>query len=231
MNNESLRDRVQLPDLVELAWQIARAIDDAHAIIVMQSAEDTSFQEADDLVELSRDLAGVRTGDRRDDASLFLTLFCVHSLAFGNDWDPATELLVAIDQRAGSGRWSAGAGPGAPFPGLVDGVVHVAGNDWPEVQIADFVAFGYQRQLRAVANRETGGVYRDLMEAFAAVNERRVSLSMTTGVADFVDLGRPSRGLVLRDNSEVNSEEFRDLVMRWADRARMRFLSGDLSSA
>lgn len=229
LNDASLRDRVRLTELVDLAWQMAQVLDDARAIIVMQSADDESFRDVDGLVEFSRSLSGLRTGDRRDDAALFLVLFNVHSLAFGNAIDPATDLLVAIDQRCGSGRWSAGARPRAPFPGFVDDVVHVAGADWPEVQLADFAAFSYQRQLRAAANRETGGVYRDLIEPFAVINRRRVSMSMTSGVADFVENGTPSLGLEKRGVDDHRSEDFRILVDAWSDRARERFLTGDLS--
>lgn len=93
MNDTSVRKRVELGSIVEYAQRLATLLDDARAIILMQCASTGSFAAAEPLVEISRTVSGLRSGDRRDDSALFLLLFHVHSLAFGNNRKPAKRLL------------------------------------------------------------------------------------------------------------------------------------------
>jgi hypothetical protein len=231
MNNDSIRDRIHFDDLVILARRMKTIVEDTKALILMQSATDETFSDTDPFVEAARTWSGIRSSLDRDDSSLFLLLSQVHCVAFGNAIYPADELLVAIDQRPGARKWSAGSTLPAPFPRYVSDVVHVAGSDWPEVQIADFVSFSYQRMNRMFAKGQVGGVYRELVEIFSSVNRRRLSTSTSLMRANLVEKGVPALSIevdFVKDRT-YTSRYYKRALDRCCERALARFTSGDLS--
>jgi hypothetical protein len=184
MNDASLRDRVDLEGIVRLASAVASLMRSADVVLLMQSANKRNLSDVRELVDRARDVSGLKTGDVVDDAALFQLLLQIHCIL---RWvgGPRHAALIAVDQRGGA--WTAGTAHAAPFPGVVGDVIHVAGVDWPEVQIADFASFAYQRQARNFADGKVSGPYRDLVEVFAQLNEMRLSPSLTRARGDLVE--------------------------------------------
>lgn len=221
MNNKELRDRVQPSDLVSLAGSIIDLIEDVGAFVVMHS-NGGSRQGGDEVDEALRTVSGLRTGDARDDLALHQLLTWVYLVTFGDTATPAGEILVAIDQR--SGRSAAGSTRESPIPGTTGGVVHFAGTDWPEVQIVDLIAFGYQRVLRDVARGKVSGPYRDLVPVFSRLVPRTFSAQMTFQRADFTDIPN-SAGIGLeRSGPAVVEADFFDYLMACHERCVRRGL-------
>lgn len=111
-------------------------------------------------------------------------------------------------------------------------MIHVAGTDWPEVQIADFVAFFYHREFQSIANNRITGTYLELVKVTNTLHRRRFSRAMTVGWAEFVETNLSGVGLEVAwgVGRPQASDVFSSTMERWGDRLVERARRGELDS-
>jgi hypothetical protein len=197
----ALRERVRLEDVVALAHELNGLIERFAVAILMRSIAPGVVDSDQERLEALRKV-GLATGNSNDDAAFTELLSEINDYVAAERRTPTDRVLVFSNTRGGK-KWSR---PEAVFGGgLVERLwpmfagasIYLAPKTWAELQVADYVAYAYNSVIVRAALGETGGIYRDLFEAFAQLSHLRTSPKMEFGVFAVRETGEPSRRIEL----------------------------------